>query len=121
MPWNPQRTLAEGSSIRIFQDETYSPALVDTLLCAPGNLHELETCLVDGRLQRVYKRLWPSLRAFWLWASHQHSDATYVVYETQRWTFREFFELSAKVASMYQATYGLQKGTTCRSFVRSTY
>jgi hypothetical protein len=34
----------------------------DNLLCAPGQLHELETRFVDGRLQRVYKNLWPTLR-----------------------------------------------------------
>jgi len=92
--WNPQRTLAE----------------TDELLCAPGALHELETCLVDGRLQRVYKNLWPSLREFWLWASQQHPGATYVVFEQQRCTFRDVFRRSVRAASMYRAVYGIQKG-----------
>jgi hypothetical protein len=82
----------------------------DKLLCAPGALHELETCLIDGRLQRVYKNLWPSLREFWLWASQQYSDATYVVFEQQRLTFRDMFQRSVQAAGMYCAIYGIQKG-----------
>lgn len=92
--WNPQRTLAQ----------------TDELLCAPGALHELETCLIDGRIQRVYKNLWPSIREFWIWSSQQYSEATYVVFEQQRLSFRDVFQRSVQAAGMYRAIYGIQKG-----------
>jgi hypothetical protein len=56
---------------------------------APGMPHELETCLVDGRIYRVYKNLWPSMREFWLSAVDKYSDKTYIVFEDQRLTYRE--------------------------------
>ena len=70
----------------------------------------MENCLVDGRLQRVYKNLWPSLRDFWLWASQEYSDATYVVFEQQRFTFGEVYQRSVQAAGMYRAIYGIKKG-----------
>jgi hypothetical protein len=76
----------------------------------------MENCLVDGRLQRVYKNLWPSLRDFWLWASQAYSDATYVVFEQQRFTFGEVFQRSVQAAGMYRAIYGIQKGWSSVSF-----
>jgi hypothetical protein len=84
--------------------------IVDALLCAPGTIHELQTCLVDGRLQRVYKNLWPSLRDFWLWAAQEYSAATYIVFERQRLTFHEVFQDSVRAASVYREIYGIKKG-----------
>ncbi|RDB22581.1 2-succinylbenzoate--CoA ligase [Hypsizygus marmoreus] len=92
--WTPQRTL----------DET------EAILCGPGNLHETEVRLVDGRLQRVYKNLWPSLRIFWLWASKEHAKATYIVFESQRLTFGQAFQRSLKAACIYKTLYGIKKG-----------
>ncbi|KAJ7498943.1 hypothetical protein FB451DRAFT_1203575 [Mycena latifolia] len=90
----PKRTLAEAHAI----------------LCAPGAPHELETCLIDGRIQRVYKNLWPSVRSFWLWASNLYADRTYVVFEKQRYTYKEVFARSLKVAAIYGDVYGVKKG-----------
>ena len=80
------------------------------ILCAPGQMHELETRLIDGRLQRVYKNLWPTLRVFWLWAAQQNKDAVYAVFENQRHTFAEIFQRSLKAAAMYHDVYGVRKG-----------
>ncbi|KAF7433422.1 hypothetical protein PC9H_005374 [Pleurotus ostreatus] len=94
MNWSPRRSLAQTEEI----------------LTAPGSLHELQTSLIDGRLYRVYKNLWPSLRDFWLWASNEHADKTYVVFESQRYTYREIFQRSLKAASIYQDVYSIRKG-----------
>ncbi|KAF9495672.1 acetyl-CoA synthetase-like protein [Pleurotus eryngii] len=94
MNWSPRRSLAQTEEI----------------LVAPGSLHELQTSLIDGRLYRVYKNLWPSLREFWLWASNEHADKTYVVFESQRYTYREIFQRSLKAASIYQDVYSIRKG-----------
>ncbi|TFK43550.1 hypothetical protein BDQ12DRAFT_184901 [Crucibulum laeve] len=94
MSWSPKRTLAE----------------CDAILLAPGTMHEMQTCLIDGRLQRVYKKLWPSLRVFWLWAANEHSNATYLVFGDQRYTFKEVFNRSVKAAAVLQDVYHVQKG-----------
>jgi acyl-CoA synthetase (AMP-forming)/AMP-acid ligase II len=83
---------------------------VEAILTAPGMLHELETRVVDNRVQRVYKNAWPSLRAFWLWACQQHGTQTYLVFENTRLTFSETLLRSIKVAAMLQDVYGLAKG-----------
>ncbi|KAF8897515.1 hypothetical protein BD779DRAFT_1608102 [Infundibulicybe gibba] len=93
-PWTPQRSLAE----------------TDAILCAPGSLHEIQTCVIDGRVQRVYKHLWPSLRHFWLWASQEHAASTYVVFENQRLTYRQVFERSLVAATIYRNVFGIRKG-----------
>ncbi|KAF8812455.1 acetyl-CoA synthetase-like protein [Phlegmacium glaucopus] len=51
---------------------------VNQLLCPPGTIQEIETILLDGQIQCVYKNQWPSLRAFWIWAAHEHKEATYL-------------------------------------------
>ncbi|KAJ4490255.1 hypothetical protein J3R30DRAFT_3278350 [Lentinula aciculospora] len=92
--WNPKRT----------HDE------VDKILCAPDALHELETREINGQVQRVYKKLWPSLRVFWLSVSKLHPDKTCVVYEHQRLTFGGVAERAAKTASIFREVYGVKKG-----------
>jgi len=92
--WYAQRTLRE----------------VEDIILAPGSLLELETRLIDGRIQRVYKRLPPSMRLFWMWAVSQHGHATYVVFEDQRVSYAEAFGRSVRAAGVYRHVYGVQKG-----------
>ncbi|KAF7782563.1 hypothetical protein Agabi119p4_1939 [Agaricus bisporus var. burnettii] len=94
MSWSPARSLAE----------------TDAVLCAPGNIHETELSLVDGRLYHVYKNLWPSCRNFWLSAVNQYANQTYIVYEDQRLTYRQVHERAIKVATLFRRVYGLRKG-----------
>lgn len=70
----------------------------------------METVFVDGRLQRVYKNLWPSLRHFWLSAVSQYKEDTYIVYEDQRLTYGQVHARAAKMASMLQNLHNVQKG-----------
>lgn len=93
-PWSPKRSLAE----------------VNDILCAPGQMHELQTILISGQLHRVYKNLMPSLRVFWLWAAQEHKDAIYLVFENQRFTFAQIFERSVKAAAIFHDVYGVRKG-----------
>jgi hypothetical protein len=88
----------------------FTHAAVEAILCAPGTPHELETRFINGRLQRVYKNIWPSLRVFWLLASKDHADKEYVVYEKQRYTYREVFERSVRAAAVYRDVYDVRKG-----------
>ncbi|KAJ3972171.1 hypothetical protein EV361DRAFT_907039 [Lentinula raphanica] len=83
---------------------------VDRILCAPDALHAMETREIDGQVQRVYKNLWPSVRAFWLTISKSHADKTCVVYENQRPSYGEVAERAAKAASIFRHVYGIKKG-----------
>ncbi|KAF6762632.1 long-chain-fatty-acid-CoA ligase [Ephemerocybe angulata] len=94
MPFVPKRSVAEANA----------------LLVAPGAPHEVQTRLIDGRLLRVYKNQWPSLRVFWLWSLAQHKDAVYLVFEKQRYTFGQVHNRAVKAASMFRHVYGVRKG-----------
>ncbi|KAF8200802.1 hypothetical protein BJ912DRAFT_582736 [Pholiota molesta] len=94
MSWTPKRSLAA----------------TEALLTAPGSIHELETALVDGRLYRVYKNLWPCLREFWLSAVSQYSNDTYIVYEDQRLTYSQVHTRAIKVAGLLRNVYNIKKG-----------
>lgn len=92
------------------QNSPHSLAETEAILCAPGNIHETETALVDGRLLRVYKNLRPSCRDFWLSAVNQYADQTYIVYDDCRLTYRQTHERATKVASLFRRVYGIRKG-----------
>ncbi|KAJ7433825.1 hypothetical protein B0H11DRAFT_2179471 [Mycena galericulata] len=92
--WHPQRTIAECNAI----------------ICGPGTLHELETRLINGRVQRIYKNQWSSVRLFWLWSSDLYSDRTYIVFEQQRYTYKEIFVKSLKAAAIFSDVYSVKKG-----------
>ncbi|KAG7098572.1 hypothetical protein E1B28_000505 [Marasmius oreades] len=83
----------------------------DSLLCAPGTLHEMEKRLIDGRLQRVYRNLWPSIRDFWLSSVSQHGSETYIVEPgRQRMTYQQVHEQAIKTANLFYLVYGIRKG-----------
>ncbi|KAL4242044.1 hypothetical protein ABKN59_000589 [Abortiporus biennis] len=81
----------------------------DSILCGPGMPHEMETRLIDGRLQRVYKHMWSSLREFWIASATTFKDSTYIVYGDSRLTYDEVFQTSMKAASVLRS-HGIVKG-----------
>ncbi|PBK98197.1 acetyl-CoA synthetase-like protein [Armillaria gallica] len=94
--------------------ETWTPRCsideADRLLTGPGSLLEVETRIIDGRVLKVWKNLWPSLRHLFLQSTKEHADKIYVVYEKERHTFREMLEQSRKCAAMLRDLYGVEKG-----------
>lgn len=109
-----QSALYTKVMVRVLPDESPIDSLhhhtAEAILCGPGQLHELETRLVDGRIQRVYKNLWPSLRDFWLWVAQEYKHKTYVVFEKDRISYGTAFERSVKAASVFRHVYGVKKG-----------
>lgn len=91
-----------------------------------GDLLVLETRLISGRVQRVYKNQWPSARAFWLWAAKEYAvvvlfsfqglfqfcpqDRPYLVFENQRYTYQETLDRAVKSAAIFSSVYGIKKG-----------
>ncbi|TFK26460.1 acetyl-CoA synthetase-like protein [Coprinopsis marcescibilis] len=82
----------------------------EDILCADGNIHAIQTLIVDGRLQRVYKNLWPSLRNFWLAAVADYAPHTYIVYEDQRLTYAQVHIQVLKVAHTLLRVFAVSKG-----------
>lgn len=84
--------------------------LGDAILSAPGMPYEHETRMICGRMQRVYKHLYPSIRDFWLSFGARHREKTYIVYEKQRLTYGQVFDRSIYAARAFQRVYGVSKG-----------
>ncbi|KAG7440408.1 acetyl-CoA synthetase-like protein [Guyanagaster necrorhizus] len=82
----------------------------DRILTGPGSLLEIETRIIDGRVLKVWKNLWPSLRLLFLNSTKEHADKTYIVYEKERYTFQEVLEKTVKCAAIFRDVYGLRKG-----------
>ncbi|KAI5824342.1 acetyl-CoA synthetase-like protein [Schizophyllum commune Tattone D] len=94
MGWKPKRTFAETEAI----------------LTAPGSMHETVECEIRGRRQKVYKHLWPSMRAFWLDSVRRYGKRTYIVFEDQRITYEETHIQAVRLATALKRAYGVSKG-----------
>jgi acyl-CoA synthetase (AMP-forming)/AMP-acid ligase II len=77
-------------------------------LCAEGQLFEIEEVEVGGVRVRAWKNAADSLRDFWLQTAG-HGDATYLVYEDERWTYNDAHEQVSRVAR-WLADNGVQPG-----------
>ncbi|KAG6865609.1 hypothetical protein C0991_001033 [Blastosporella zonata] len=93
MSCSPARTLEESEAV----------------LCAPGHLHEVETVHLNGRMQKVYKHLWPSVREFWLSRIKKFSEKLYIIFEDQRYTYGEVHQRALKVAAVFRHVYNVEK------------
>ncbi|KAI5477431.1 hypothetical protein MNV49_006423 [Pseudohyphozyma bogoriensis] len=90
--WKPKRTLEECNAI----------------LTAPGAPWETQEMTINGRTNRVYSRLPPSMRAFWL-STRAFKDREYLVYQLERYTYSQIHSQTAAIAS-YLTSVGVEKG-----------
>jgi hypothetical protein len=71
-------------------------------MTAPGQIHEMEHAVIDNRVYRVYKHLWPSIRSFWKDSVSQkpaiHNDE-YLVFEDTRITYGQADLMVQRMAS----------------------
>ncbi|TPX37014.1 hypothetical protein SmJEL517_g01067 [Synchytrium microbalum] len=65
--------------------------------------------VVNGIKMKTYKNLPPSIRAVWE-ASAVHADKTYVVYENERYTYKEAHLKVAALANQMKNEFGVKKG-----------
>ncbi|KAK0435717.1 hypothetical protein EV421DRAFT_1908415 [Armillaria borealis] len=84
--------------------------VAEDILCGPGCPHEVETRLIDGKLLKVYKNLVPTLRDFWVSAVEKNGDKTYIVFDSERLTYRQVFDRSVRTAGVFYTVYGIRKG-----------
>jgi len=74
-------------------------------MTAPGELHETEQAVIDNRVYRVWKHLWPSIRDFWRVSVTERPDIrdnVYLVYEDTRITYGQADEMVQKLASIFR-------------------
>lgn len=80
-------------------------------LTAPGRVFELESKVIQGREVRVWKNLWPNLRACWMAASIRFQTRTYLTFEDGGvWTYAEVLDWSLQIANLLRAEYRIRKG-----------
>jgi acyl-CoA synthetase (AMP-forming)/AMP-acid ligase II len=77
-------------------------------LCAAGQMFEIEEVEIAGVRVRAWKHAPDSLRDFWL-QSAGHGEATYLVYQDERWTYAEAHEQVSRIAR-WLADNGVQPG-----------
>ena len=80
---------------------------VSAALTANGQTFELYKDKVWGRSCKVFRNTPGSLRE--LFASTR-SDKTFIVYEQERYTFEETYEISCRIGQIIREKYGIKKG-----------
>jgi long-chain acyl-CoA synthetase len=78
-------------------------------LTAPGQMFEVAEEEIDGLATRVWRHCLPSLRSI-LELSRGHGDATFLVYEDDRMTFRQHFEEVVALSSVLARRYKVRPG-----------
>ncbi|KAG8967552.1 hypothetical protein FRC03_009805 [Tulasnella sp. 419] len=73
-------------------------------------MHETEEIFLDGRIQRVYKNLPPSLRHVWIGCSTLYRDREHLVYQNERLTFADVHRRASTAADVFKGAYGIRKG-----------
>ena len=76
-------------------------------LSAPGQPYELQTAIVRGRPERVFVNAPACLRVLYEGTA---SDAEFIVYERERYTFAQALARAARIAHVLVHQYGVGKG-----------
>lgn len=93
--------VADGSTSRL--------AEVTRQLTAPGQLFEMEEALIRDVPTRVWKHA-PRAAGDVLAMSRGHGSRDYLVYEDERITFEQHYQLAVNVGRRLQDTFGISKG-----------
>ncbi len=86
-----------------------SLADADAVLTAPGQMFEMAETDVRGVTTRVWKAA-PDTLADILRSSRGHGEATFLVYEDERFSFEEHFRIAAHLAAILRDRYGVREG-----------
>lgn len=75
----------------------------------PGSLFEIVDAEIDGRKLKVFRNTPPSLRALFA-ASRARGDATFLVYEDERWSFARVMAEADALGAALVHRYGIRPG-----------
>jgi long-chain acyl-CoA synthetase len=87
-------------------------------LTAPGQLFEMEELDIRGVPTRTWKHAPPTLRAV-IDMSLAHGDAPFLVYEDERTTFAEHFQIACTLAHRLQSTFDVVQGDRVAIIMRN--
>jgi long-chain acyl-CoA synthetase len=76
-------------------------------LTAPGQFYELRTAVIDDVPLQMFANLPGSLRELF---DANRSDATFIVYEEERYTFEQAWATAARIARILIDEYGVNRG-----------
>ena len=76
-------------------------------LTAPGEPFELELQELYGRPCRTFKNAPPTFREFF---EETRSDETFLVYDDERYTFEETYQIASSIGALLVNDYGIVKG-----------
>ncbi|GAA6006302.1 hypothetical protein JCM10207_000595 [Rhodosporidiobolus poonsookiae] len=79
------------------------------ILSGPGQPFEMEDKVIKGRRVKAYKYLPASVRDLWVTSQAAFADKEYLVYEEERYTYRQANERVVHLASLLHAR-GVKKG-----------
>ncbi|WP_238946804.1 class I adenylate-forming enzyme family protein [Seongchinamella unica] len=77
-------------------------AQVISQMTAPGEMFEIRETEVAGQTLKTWALAPPSLRDMWL-GTASHGDKDYLIYQDERWTYREAHEQVARIAGWLTA------------------
>ena len=78
-------------------------------LCAPGAPFALTPAVVGGQPLTVFERTPPSLRALFD-SARRRGDQLFLVYEDERWTFRETMARADAIGALLAGRFGVRPG-----------
>ncbi len=78
-------------------------------LTAPGQFFETETIMLQGHLQQVYKHIDQNMREYFK-KSLDHSDKPFIVYNQERYSFADVYQLAKQFACALLDNYDISKG-----------
>jgi long-chain acyl-CoA synthetase len=76
-------------------------------LTAPGQPYELVPVELNGYVCRAFRNAPPTLRELY---ERTRSDATFLVYENERYTFEDVYRRASRIAALLVERYGVGKG-----------
>ena len=86
---------------------TYEEAAAQ--VTAPGQRFELEVVDINGAPTKVFKNAPPNLKVIFDTA-RSRGDATFLVYEDERWSFEQVIQHVDALGALLVDTYGVKKG-----------
>ena len=89
-------------------------------LLKPGSDYEIKEIEIAGVTQTVFANAPKTMHDVYRDASVKFGDKDFLVYEDQRWTFKQAYDQSIKLASQLTNEYGITKGdrvaVACRNY-----
>ncbi|KAJ3285861.1 hypothetical protein HK104_009305 [Borealophlyctis nickersoniae] len=86
---------------------------------APGSVLEIEHVQIRGNTLRTWKHAPKTILSVLQQAFENYADCEYVVYENERYTYRDIYERAAVLAQVLQGRFGIRRGDRVAIIMRN--